>query len=65
MLVSVGSGPLDQLFGCGNSLAFAVGALAAFASGLVAIVGLPPQSVTNGSATILQRGQNVSIFRFY
>ncbi|KAG6517461.1 hypothetical protein ZIOFF_020853 [Zingiber officinale] len=56
-LVSVGSGPLNQLFGCGNSLAFAVGSLAAFVSELVAIVGLAPQFITNGSTTILQRGQ--------
>ncbi|WOL03058.1 sucrose transport protein SUT2 isoform X1 [Canna indica] len=46
MIVSVGSGPLDQLFGGGNSPAFAVGAVAAFVSGLVAIVGLPRSSIT-------------------
>lgn len=44
----MGSGPLDELFGGGNSPAFAVGALAAFASGLVAIVGLPPRSYFTG-----------------
>lgn len=41
VLVSLGSGPWDQLFGGGNSPAFAVAAVAAFAGGLVAIVGLP------------------------
>ncbi|CAL9107419.1 unnamed protein product, partial [Musa textilis] len=41
VLISLGSGPLDQLFGGGNSSAFAVGGLAAFVSGLVAIIGLP------------------------
>lgn len=56
MIVSVGSGPLDQLFGGGNSPAFAVG-VAAFVSGLVAIVGLSPQSITSKFATTLQRGQ--------
>ncbi|XP_043714033.1 sucrose transport protein SUC4-like [Telopea speciosissima] len=41
VVVSVGSGPLDQLFGGGNSPSFAVAAVAAFASGLVAILALP------------------------
>ncbi|KAI3736525.1 hypothetical protein L2E82_26350 [Cichorium intybus] len=41
MLVSLGSGPWDQLFGGGNSPAFAIAALAAFASGLVAILAIP------------------------
>ncbi|KAI3969788.1 hypothetical protein MKW92_018751 [Papaver armeniacum] len=41
VIVSLGSGPWDQLFGGGNSPAFAVGAIAAFASGLVAILALP------------------------
>ncbi|KAG6528538.1 hypothetical protein ZIOFF_010713 [Zingiber officinale] len=57
MVVSVGSGPLDQLFGGSNSPAFAVGAIAAFASGLVAIVGLPPQSITIRATTAVRRGQ--------
>lgn len=41
MIVSVGSGPLDQLAGGGNSPAFAVAAVAALVGGLVAILGLP------------------------
>ncbi|KAK1268075.1 Sucrose transport protein SUT2 [Acorus gramineus] len=41
VIVSVGSGPWDQLFGGGNSPAFAVAAAAAFVSGLVAILALP------------------------
>ncbi|CAL9775590.1 unnamed protein product [Musa acuminata subsp. burmannicoides] len=41
IVIPQGSGPLDQLFGGGNSPAFAVGGLAAFVSGLVAIIGLP------------------------
>nr|DAD40352.1 TPA_asm: hypothetical protein HUJ06_014675 [Nelumbo nucifera] len=40
VLVSLGSGPWDQLFGGGNSPSFAVGAVAAFTSGLVAILAL-------------------------
>ncbi|XP_042457447.1 sucrose transport protein SUT2-like [Zingiber officinale] len=59
MVVSVGSGPLDQLFGGSNSPAFAVGAIAAFASGLVAIVGLPPQSITIRATTAVRRGQRI------
>lgn len=41
MLVSLGSGPWDQLFGGGNSPAFAIAALASLASGLVAILAIP------------------------
>ncbi|XP_062026143.1 sucrose transport protein SUC4 [Rosa rugosa] len=41
VLVSLGSGPWDQLFGGGNSPAFAVAAGAALASGLVAILAIP------------------------
>ncbi|KAF4348778.1 hypothetical protein CsatB_028729 [Cannabis sativa] len=41
VVVSIGSGPWDQLFGGGNSPAFAVAALAAFASGVVAILAIP------------------------
>nr|CAG70682.1 putative sucrose-H+ symporter [Datisca glomerata] len=41
VVVSLGSGPWDQLFGGGNSPAFAVAAVAAFASGLVAILAIP------------------------
>ncbi|KAH9616432.1 hypothetical protein KSS87_002033 [Heliosperma pusillum] len=41
VIVSLGSGPWDQLFGGGNSPAIAVAAVAAFASGLMAILVLP------------------------
>ncbi|RAL40602.1 hypothetical protein DM860_006672 [Cuscuta australis] len=41
ILVSVGSGPWDELFGGGNSPAFFVAALSAFAAGLVAILAIP------------------------
>ncbi|KAM7266396.1 hypothetical protein ACFE04_004293 [Oxalis oulophora] len=44
IIVSVGSGPWDQLFGGGNSPAFAVAALSAFASGLLAIIAIPRSS---------------------
>nr|AVQ04672.1 sucrose transporter-4 [Neolamarckia cadamba] len=41
ILVSLGSGPWDELFGGGNSPALAVGAVSAFASGLIAILAIP------------------------
>ncbi|KAK1413008.1 hypothetical protein QVD17_34694 [Tagetes erecta] len=41
MVVSLASGPWDELFGAGNSPAFAVAAVAAFASGLIAILAIP------------------------
>ncbi|KAE8659212.1 Sucrose transport protein SUT2 [Hibiscus syriacus] len=41
VLVSVGSGPWDQLFGGGNSPAFAVAAVASLMSGLMAILAIP------------------------
>ncbi|XAR62035.1 hypothetical protein NMG60_11016614 [Bertholletia excelsa] len=41
IVVSVGSGPWDQLFGGGNSPAIAVAAGASFISGLIAILGIP------------------------
>ncbi|XP_057503830.1 sucrose transport protein SUC4-like [Actinidia eriantha] len=41
MVVSLGSGPLDQLFGGDNSPALAVAAVAAFTSGLIAILSIP------------------------
>ncbi|XP_068657070.1 sucrose transport protein SUC4 [Aristolochia californica] len=44
VIVSLGSGPWDQLFGGGNSPAFAVAAVAAFSSGLLAIFALPLHS---------------------
>lgn len=41
IVVSLGSGPWDQLFGGGNSPAIAVAAVSAFVSGLVAILAIP------------------------
>lgn len=41
MVVSLGSGPWDQLFGGGNSPAFAVAAVAALLSGLLSILAIP------------------------
>ncbi|XP_039022021.1 sucrose transport protein SUC4-like isoform X2 [Hibiscus syriacus] len=41
VLVSVGSGPWDQLFGGGNSPAFAVAGVASLMSGLMAILAIP------------------------
>ena len=41
MLVSLGSGPWDQLFGGGNSPAFAVAAVSALISGLIAVLAIP------------------------
>ncbi|KAJ0025625.1 hypothetical protein Pint_08562 [Pistacia integerrima] len=52
VVVSVGSGPWDQLFGGGNSPAFAVGAIAAFAGGLIAVLGIPRSSTQKPRAMI-------------
>lgn len=41
VVVSLGSGPWDQLFGGGNSPAFAVAAVASFAAGIIAILAIP------------------------
>ncbi|BAT81634.1 Sucrose transport protein [Vigna angularis] len=41
IVVSLGSGPWDQLFGGGNSPAFAVGAVSTIISGLIAILAIP------------------------
>ncbi|XP_020100366.1 sucrose transport protein SUT2 [Ananas comosus] len=46
VIVSLGSGPWDQLFGGGNLPAFAVATAAAFLSGLVAIIGIPRSHIT-------------------
>nr|GMC54403.1 sucrose transport protein SUC4 [Ipomoea batatas] len=45
MFVSLGSGPWDELFGGGNSPAFVVAAISAFAGGLVAILAIPRTKV--------------------
>ncbi|XWS24030.1 hypothetical protein CRYUN_Cryun28dG0066300 [Craigia yunnanensis] len=44
VVVSVGSGPWDQLFGGGNSPAFAVAGVAALTSGLISILAIPRSS---------------------
>lgn len=41
VIVSLGSGPLDQLFGGGNSPALVVAAISSFAGGIVAILAIP------------------------
>ncbi|CAL5189536.1 unnamed protein product [Lathyrus oleraceus] len=41
IIVSLGSGPWDQLFGGGNSPAFVVAAVAALFSGLIALLAIP------------------------
>ncbi|KAL8096309.1 hypothetical protein AgCh_037319 [Apium graveolens] len=45
VFISVVSGPWDQLFGGGNSPAFAVAAVSAFASGLAALFAIPKHFV--------------------
>ncbi|OVA01529.1 General substrate transporter [Macleaya cordata] len=56
ILVSVASGPWDVAFGGGNLPAFVVGALAAAASGMVALTMLPspPPDFTNRSSRIMR-----------
>ncbi|KAL5782639.1 hypothetical protein ACOSP7_007668 [Xanthoceras sorbifolium] len=44
VVVSLGAGPWDQLFCGGNLPAIAVGGLAAFAGGLLAILAIPRSS---------------------
>ncbi|KAL6578442.1 sugar transporter protein [Orobanche minor] len=41
VIVSLGAGPWDQLFGGGNSPAILVAAISAFAAGLIAILAIP------------------------
>ncbi|XP_029126720.1 sucrose transport protein SUC4 [Cajanus cajan] len=41
MVVSLGSGPWDQLFGGGNTPAFGVAAVAALVSGFIAVLAIP------------------------
>ncbi|KAI3951509.1 hypothetical protein MKX01_018625 [Papaver californicum] len=57
ILVSVASGPWDALFGGGNLPAFVVGAVAAAASGIVALTMLPalPPDFTNRSRIMRTR----------
>nr|AHA80795.2 sucrose transport protein 1 [Paeonia suffruticosa] len=54
MVVSVASGPFDQIFGGGNLPAFIVGAISAAASGVLAITMLPsppPEALTKFAGT--------------
>ncbi|GAB4852459.1 sugar transporter protein [Ancistrocladus abbreviatus] len=53
VLVSLGSGPWDQLFGGGNSPSLAVAAFAAFASGLGAILALPRSRTEKHKARVI------------
>ncbi|KAK4423468.1 Sucrose transport protein SUC2 [Sesamum alatum] len=56
MVVSVGSGPWDQLFGGGNIPAFVLGAVAAAVSGILSLVMLlsPPDDVAAAKAMIVK-----------
>nr|ACV95498.1 sucrose transporter [Saccharum hybrid cultivar ROC22] len=49
VIVSLGSGPWDQMFGGGNAPAFAVAAGSSFIGGLVAILGLPRARIASSS----------------
>jgi solute carrier family 45 protein 1/2/4 len=44
MIVSLGAGPWDQLFGGGNLPAFVLASVAAFAAGVIALQRLPTLS---------------------
>jgi solute carrier family 45 protein 1/2/4 len=50
VIVSLGSGPWDQMFGGGNAPAFAVAAGSSFIGGLVAILGLPRARIASSSS---------------
>ena len=52
--ISLGSGPWDQLFGGGNSPAFGVAAVAALASGLIAVLFIPRPGIL-GSLEIIEK----------
>ncbi|KAK4767965.1 hypothetical protein SAY87_003106 [Trapa incisa] len=52
VIVSLGSGPWDQLFGGGNSPAFAVAAVASFAAGIIAILAIPRSNAPKPRAII-------------
>ena len=47
MIVSLGGGPFDALFGGGNLPAFIVGAIAAATSGVLALTVLPSPPSSN------------------
>ncbi|KAF3446529.1 hypothetical protein FNV43_RR11709 [Rhamnella rubrinervis] len=61
VVVSVGSGPWDQLFGGGNSPAFAVAAVAALAGGVVAILAIPRTAVV-GCTAFLSRPLRINTY---
>ncbi|GAB2228316.1 hypothetical protein Droror1_Dr00010150 [Drosera rotundifolia] len=53
VVVALGSGPWDQLLGGGNSPSLAVAAVAAFSSGLIAILALPrSRTEKHGTAVV-------------
>nr|ALI88692.1 sucrose transporter 1 [Phelipanche ramosa] len=56
MVVSVASGPWDELFGGGNLPAFVVGAVAAAASGIFALTMLPSPPANDASAKAMTMG---------
>ncbi|CAJ1973953.1 unnamed protein product [Sphenostylis stenocarpa] len=53
MVVSLGSGPWDQLFGGGNAPAFGVAAVAALVSGFIAVLAIPRSGGQKSRSQIL------------
>lgn len=51
MIVSLGAGPWDALFGGGNIPAFALASVSGFAAGIIAIRRLPNLSSSSYSST--------------
>jgi solute carrier family 45, member 1/2/4 len=56
MIIAVGSGPRDLLFGKGNIPAFGVASLFAFAAAVASIVLLPKMSKTNFRSVSMRGG---------
>ncbi|KAL2242178.1 UNVERIFIED_CONTAM: Sucrose transport protein SUC4 [Sesamum indicum] len=54
IVVSLGAGPWDQLFGGGNSPALLIAAISAFASGLIAILAIPRTRIEKTPRSIVQ-----------
>ncbi|KAK4387651.1 Sucrose transport protein SUC4 [Sesamum angolense] len=54
IIVSLGAGPWDQLFGGGNSPALLIAAISAFASALIAILAIPRTRVEKTPRSIVQ-----------
>ncbi|KAL8151293.1 hypothetical protein V2J09_021101 [Rumex salicifolius] len=61
VVVSLGSGPWDQLFGGGNSPSLAVAAAAAFTSGLLAILALPRSRTEKQRLHLLFKDSNSQV----